>query len=218
LAALEQTPRWRRRKEARPTEILEAALACFAEKGFAATKLDDVAARAGITRGTLYLYFTSKEELFKAVVRQSVLPILAGRERMQARADLPVAEQLRAFILSIPAQITGTPLPAIPKIIIAESRNFPDLAEFYFAEVLSRLRRSIRALLRRGVRAGEFRKIDIDQVFYCTIGPLIAAILWRSVFAAFDKHAPDPGLVARAHADLLLRGLAAPAAQPGATR
>ena len=85
-------PRWRRRKEARPSEIIEAALASFSEKGFAATRLDDIAARAGVTRGTLYLYFPSKEELFKEVVRQSLLPALKARERMMARSDITVAD------------------------------------------------------------------------------------------------------------------------------
>lgn len=202
-------PRWRRRKEARPSEIIEAALASFSEKGFAATRLDDIAARAGVTRGTLYLYFPSKEELFKEVVRQSVLPILVSRERLIARSEQKVADQLRSFILSIPAALTGSPLPAIPKIIISESRNFPELAEFYFNEVLARARHNIAALLRRGVRNGEFRALDIDTAIYCVAGPMAAAILWRSVFGPFDPKAPDLAAVCRTHADLLLRGLAA---------
>jgi AcrR family transcriptional regulator len=202
-------PRWRRRKEARPSEIVEAALACFAEKGFAATRLDDIAARAGVTRGTLYLYFPSKEDLFKEVVRQAVVPILASREREIARADQPVAEQLQRFILSIPKALAGSPLPAIPRIIVAEAQNFPELAEFYFNEVLSRARRNLRALLRRGVKRGEFRKVDIDHVFYCIVGPIAASVIWRAIFGRFDADAPDIAAVCRAHAELLVRGLAA---------
>jgi AcrR family transcriptional regulator len=203
-------PRWRRRKEARPSEIVEAALACFAEKGFAATRLDDIAARAGITRGTLYLYFTSKEELFKEVVRQAVLPILASRERQFARTDQPASEQLQRFLLSIPEALAGSPLPAIPKIIVAEAQNFPELAEFYFNEVLSRARRNLKAVLRRGVKRGEFRKIDIDHVFYCVVGPIAASVIWRNIFGRFDPDAPDIASVCRAHAELLVRGLVAP--------
>src|SRR5262249_42814230 len=107
MATAASAPRWRRRKEARPSEIIEAPLSCFAEKGFAAPGPDAIAARAGVTRGTLYLYFTSKEELFKEVVRQSILPVLASRERQMSRADQPVAEQLRAFLRSIPQALTG---------------------------------------------------------------------------------------------------------------
>ena len=210
--ASQATPRWRRRKEARPTEIVEAALACFAAKGFAATRLDDIAARAGITRGTLYLYFPSKEELFKEVVRLAIVPMLAVREQESARDDQPVAEQLKRFILSFPKSLSaspvGSPVPAIPKIIVAESQNFPELAEFYFNEVLSRARRHLTSLLRRGVKRGEFRKIDVDHVFFSVVGPIVASVLWRSIFGRFDPNAPDIVAVCRAHAELLVRGLA----------
>ena len=207
--ATRAVPRWRRRKEARPSEIIEAALACFAAKGFAATRLDDIAARAGVTRGTLYLYFTGKEELFKEVVRQAVLPLLALREREIARPDQSATEQLRGFLLSIPQTLTGSPLPAIPKIIVAEAQNFPELAEFYFNEVMSRARSNLKALLRRGVQRGEFRKVDIDHVFYCTVGPIAASVIWRHVFGKVDPEPPDIAAVCRAQADLLLNGLAA---------
>ena len=201
-------PRWRRRKDERPSEILAAALDSFAERGFAATRLDDIAKRAGVTRGTLYLYFTSKEDLLKAVVRQAILPLLARSEELIARSSEPTPDLLRKLILAIPALITGSPFPAIPKLIIAEANNFPDLAEFYLAEVLGRVRRRIKALLRRGIRRGEFREVDLDHVFFCFVAPIFFAGLWRDVFGRFDKAAPDLDALCRTHAELLLRGLA----------
>src|SRR5215831_11756164 len=131
-------PRWRRRKDARPSEIIAAALATFTERGFAAARLDDIAAQAGVTRGTLYLYFSSKEDLFKAVVRQLIVPIIAAGEEMVAGSTEPTPDLLKKFILSVPDLVAGSPIPAIPKLVIAEARNFPDLAQFYFDEVLSR--------------------------------------------------------------------------------
>lgn len=200
-------PKWRRRKDARPTEIVTAALACFAERGFAATRLDDVAARAGVTRGTLYLYFPSKEELFKAMVRQTILPIFAERTAMIARSTKPTPELLRDLILGVPEALTAERVAAIPKLIIAEARNFPDLAQFYFEEVVQLARRRIRALVRRGIARGEFRPVDVDHVFYCIVSPVLMTALWRQTFGPWDRKAPDLRALCRAHAELLLRGL-----------
>jgi AcrR family transcriptional regulator len=202
-------PRWRRRKEARPSEIIEAALESFAERGFAATRLDDVAARAGVTRGTLYLYFPSKEELFKAMVRQTILPVFAERSAMIAHSTRPTPELLRELIEGVPAVLTAARVAAIPKLIIAEARNFPDLAEFYFAEVVSLARRRIRALIRRGIARGEFRPVDVDHVFYCIVSPVLMTALWRQTFGPWDRKAPDLAALCRTHADLLLHGLSA---------
>src|SRR5262245_8349076 len=119
-----ETTRWKRRKEARPAEILAAALDCFAEKGFAATRMDDVAARAGVTKGTLYLYFESKEELFKALVRSQLLPNL---ERLEAAASMPgSATALLEGLLAIWAgHVYPSAVSVIPKLIISEAGNFP---------------------------------------------------------------------------------------------
>jgi AcrR family transcriptional regulator len=205
-------PRWRRRKDARPQEIITAALSSFAERGFAATRLDDIAARAGVTRGTLYLYFSSKEELFKAVVRQFLLPIFARREEMLAAATGPTPDLLAKFILSFPEAIGSSPVSAIPKLVLSEAGNFPDLARFYVDEVLRRGRRLVRGLLRRGIERGEFRNVDVDQVFYCVVAPLLVTMLWRHSLAPYDKDGPDLPALCRAHVDLLLHGLLKPEA------
>src|SRR5215472_4124667 len=150
------TTQWQRRKAERPAEIAAAALTCFAERGFAATRLDDVARRAGVTKGTLYLYFPNKEELFKAVVRQELLPNIARLEVMLGAADAPAARLLEE-LLDAWAELVAAPVSAIPKIIVAEAGNFPDLARFYREEVVDRGFAVFRRVLRAGIERGEFR-------------------------------------------------------------
>ncbi len=202
-------PRWRRRKDDRPQEIVAAALESFAERGFAATRLDDIAKRAGVTRGTLYLYFPSKEELFKAVVRQSLVPILSRAEQMLAGAKGSTAELLTRLILGFPAAVAGGEVSAIPKLVIAEARNFPDLAKFYVDEVVRRGRALIASIVKRGIARGEFRKVDLDHVAYCVMAPVLLSVLWRHSLAPFDPGGLDPQALCALHVDLLLRGLTA---------
>jgi AcrR family transcriptional regulator len=198
--------RWRRRKEARPDEILAAALASFAERGFAATRLEDVAARAGISKGTLYLYFSSKEELFKAVVRATIVPNIERVEALAASFDGPSALLLERLLLAI-AGVVSSRLGAIPKLVIAEAGNFPDLARFYLAEVVRRGLGLIGTILRRGIERGEFRPVDVDRTVFCVIAPLLIAALWKNSLEAHDDAPLDTQALARAHLDLLLRGL-----------
>jgi AcrR family transcriptional regulator len=213
MARLRATPtaRWRRRKTARPAEILSAALASFAERGFAATRLDDVAARAGVTKGTLYLYFRNKEELFKAVVRQELLPAIERAEAMIRDSVAPsmvLVEQLAELF----ARVISSRLSAIPKLVLTEAGNFPDLARFYLEEVVDRGKALFRKLLERGVECGEFRPIDTESVVLCVIAPFLLAALWRHSFEPHAGRPIDIDALCRAHIDLLRRGLAA---EPG---
>jgi AcrR family transcriptional regulator len=200
--------RWRRRKDSRPEEITLAALDCFAERGFAACRLDDIAARAGITKGTLYLYFDSKEELFKAVVRQALLPRIEEFERLVAGAGGTSAGQLEAFIMSWPSIIATRRISAIPRLIIAEAGNFPDLARYYFDEIIARARRLVVGMLRRGIERGEFRAVDPDLTFFSLIAPLLVAVLWKSIFEPVVGGALDVQALCRSHLSIILRGLA----------
>jgi len=200
-------PRWRRRKEERPAEIIAAALETFAERGFAATRLDDIAERAGVTRGTLYLYFRSKEELFKAVVRQSIVPIIARGEEMVEHSQDSSAALLAKLLSMMPTAVAGSPVSAIPKLMIAEARNFPDLAQFYLEEVIRRGRRLVTAIIARGVERGEFRPVDMDHVFYCVVGPVLLTMLWKHSFEPYDGKCLDAQALCQAHLDLLLQGL-----------
>lgn len=203
-------PRWRRRKEARPAEIVAAALACFAERGFSATRLEEIAQRAGVTKGTLYLYFPNKEELFKAVVRQTLVPLLARNEEAIAASTAPTPVLLRQLILGFPGLMANNPASALPKLIISEAQNFPDLAQFYLSEVVQRGRKLISGLIARGVARGEFRDVDVDHAFYSVMAPLVLTALWQHSFAPYDKGGLDPQKLAQVHADVILRGLAAP--------
>ena len=198
--------RWRRRKEARPDEILAAALESFAARGFAATRLEDVAARAGISKGTLYLYFKGKEELFEAVVRATLLPNLARIEALAASFEGPSATLLEQLLLTI-SGVVGSQIGAIPKLVIAEAGNFPELARFYLDEVVRRGLRLIATILRRGDRARRVPRVDVDHAVFCVIAPMLIAALWKNSLEPHD-HAPlDTQALVRAHLDLLLRGL-----------
>ena len=201
------THRRARRKEARPGEIIEAALRLFADRGFAATKLEDVAAAAGIGKGTIYLYFPTKEDLFRSVVRQAVLPNLEAVAALTQAPDLPAADMLRAiaerFLL-----LLDTDLTAIPKLVVAESGNFPALSQFYAEEVVLKGMALIRGILARGIQRGEFRPIDLDGALPLFSAPLLLLLLWKHSLGRHTDIQFNPRLVVATHLDILLRGLA----------
>jgi AcrR family transcriptional regulator len=202
----EPVSRWQRRKAARPAEILAAALACFQERGFTATRLEDVAAKAGVTKGTIYLYYSSKEELFKAVVRGELVPNI---ERLEAALHEPVPAAIlleRLFTVWV-QHIVPSPVSVIPKLVIAEASNFPELARFYLETAVHRALRLVAAILQRGITRGEFRPVDIDHVVYCVFGPLLLTVLWQHSLGPHDDRPLDAQAICNAHLDLLLHGL-----------
>ncbi len=201
--------RWHRRRDARPAEIVAAALGAFAERGFAAARLDDIAARAGITKGTLYLYFPNKEALLKAVVETALLPNLAQAETLAARDAGAVGTLVAAIATQIGRIIATTPLGAIPKIMLAEAGNFPDLARFYLNAVIGRGLRLFGTLVRRGIAAGEFRAVDPEATARLIIAPILMTALWQNSFAAYEETKHDPADFIARSIDLVLRGLAA---------
>jgi AcrR family transcriptional regulator len=175
--------RWRRRKEARPGELSAAALELFVEKGYAATRLDEVAARVGVSKGTLYLYFESKEDLFKAVVKEGLLPALAEGERVVASFKGPSTDLLRVIALGWLELIGTKPIGGIPKLIIAEARNFPEIARFYYDEVIARGVALLKQILERGMDRGEFRTFDAEIMVHLIFAPLIMSVIWRHSLA-----------------------------------
>jgi AcrR family transcriptional regulator len=201
--------RWRRRKQARPQEILAGALASFAEHGFAATRLDDVALRAGVTKGTLYLYFSNKQELFEAMVRQSLVRNLERGEALLDEADTPAALMLERLMRSW-AELALSPAGAIPKIIVSEAGNFPELARFYREVVVDRSIELMRRVLRLGVERGEFRAPDnLDNAVCCIFAPLLLAMLWRHSLGRHEEvDRFDPEAICETQLKLLLDGLA----------
>lgn len=183
--------RWRRRKEARPQEILDAALAVFAEKGFAAARLEQVAKRAGVSKGTLYLYFDSKEALFEAVVRSAIVPRLAGAEEMLQSHRGSASELLTELYLRFITVLADDQVAAIPKLVIAEAGNFPDLARFYLREVVNRGLKLIGAVLELGVARGEFRPMNAAHATRLVIAPVLFLALWRQSLGRYDRPALD---------------------------
>lgn len=208
IESAERVSRWRRRKEARPGEILAAALALFAERGFAATRLDDVAVRAGITKGTLYLYFANKEELFEAVVRQALVPRIEWGEALLDTTDEPAGALLERLLRGW-AELARSPAGAIPKIVISEAGNFPELARFYREEVVERGLTLMRRALRLGVERGEFHAPDdLDAAVRCICAPLVLAMLWRHSFGRHEEvDRFDPEAICQTQLKLLLDGL-----------
>lgn len=204
----DRTPRWRRRKDARPNEILDAALACFTDRGFANTRLDDVARRAGVTKGTLYLYFRNKEELFEAVVRQSLVPYIEGLEASVGDATEPVPVLLKRLMAGW-SEVMVSSASAIPKLVITEAGNFPELARFYLKEVVHRSLAVIRQLIRTGIERGEFRQVDIDGAVMCVIAPVIFSMLWRHSLGLYENEQLHPESLCDTHLRLMLHGLTA---------
>lgn len=166
-----------RRKEARPGELLNAALDLFVEKGFAGTRVEEVAARAGVSKGTLFLYFQSKEELFKAVVRENI----SGRI-IQWNSEFDAFEGSTADMLGYCMAMWWTRVGAakvsgITKLMMSEAQNFPELAAFYQDEVIVPGQALIRRVLQRGIDAGEFHPLDLNYAVYSVIAPMIFLIL-----------------------------------------
>ena len=185
------TPR-KRRKEARPSELLEAALSLFVEKGFAATRLEDVAARAGVSKGTLYLYFENKDALFKAVIQEGIIPVIAENEAIAARHSGCSFDLLELLLENWWTKIGQTAFAGIPKLMVAEARNFPELASFYYENVISRGRALVGSALRRGMESGEFRSMDVETTVDVVIAPILMLLIWRYSMSCCQGSESDP--------------------------
>jgi AcrR family transcriptional regulator len=200
-------PRWQRRAEDRPREICAAALEVFAEKGFAAARLEEIAGRAGISKGTLYLYFKDKEDLFRAVVRDTVAPNVATIRQTVEAIGLPFAQIVRMLLPRF-AEIAGTvPIGAMAKIVIGESRNFPELAKTYYDLVVSQAIALIAGLIENAQAKGEVRAGDPRLYALTLVGPLLMGLLWRETLEPAGGAPIDLHQLARQHAEAVLAGL-----------
>lgn len=207
-------PRWQRRAEARPQELLEAALAEFVARGYASTRLEEVARRAGVSKGTLYLYYENKAELFKAVVRKSLVANLDEAEAAIAGYQGSSRELLAYLLSEFTRRVSDSPLSGIPKLVLAEAGNFPEIAGFYYEEVVGRGRRLIQDVLQRGMDRGEFRPMDLDYAWRVVIAPVMLGILWKHTFAALEPKGFEFERHLCSHMDLLFDGLG-PLAESG---
>lgn len=179
-------PRYQRRKEDRPAEITAAAFATFVEKGYAGTRVEEVARRAGVSKGLLYLYFKTKEELFKSVVKNFVVPRLHELEATIESTELGAEEFLRGPFIRFAQKITRSPVGKIVRLLVAEGPKHPDLLQFYWDNVVSRGIAAINALLEKGIAAGEFKRSPITEQPLLFIMPVVFSVIFRLLFAKQD--------------------------------
>lgn len=207
ISAAPKAPTRRRRKEARPAELTAAALDVFVDKGYAATRLEDVAERAGVSKGTLYLYFESKEALFKAVVREGLLPALAEGEAVVASFTGGSDDLLREVMGGMWRLIGSQRIGGIPKLVIAEARNFPEIAAFYHQEVILRGTALIRSVIARGIARGEFRAVDPDVAIHIVLAPVLLCMIMRHSIDCCALAQIDDARYFTEYFDIMLHGL-----------
>lgn len=200
-------PKFRRRKEARPNEIVQAAIAVFSEKGFAAARLDDIAARAGVSKGSLYLYFANKEELFHAVVTQTISPNVDRVRLLMKTFDGQFADILPILPQIFSQVAETTPIGAIAKMVIGESRNFPILARYWHEEAVSPLLGLITTAISQAQARGEAREGDPRLFALQLAGPMIMGLLWRETMVPAGAEPIDFAELADQHIRTMMRGL-----------
>lgn len=202
-------PKWRRRAAERPAEIVAAALTVFSEHGFARARLDDIAKLAGVSKGALYLYFETKQDLFEAVVQHAVEPRLSTI-RAGVSADIPFEEAARLGVDVLVSAIQSNPrIGGVVKLIIAESRNLPELAMIWHESVITPLLSLIADMIRRGQKSGEVRSGDPELFAMGVLGPLVLGLLWRETFEPIGAKPLRLEALASQHLDTVLKGMKA---------
>lgn len=198
-----------RRKDARPGELLAAALELFVEKGFAGTRVEEVAKRAGVSKGTLFLYFPSKDELFKAVVRENISGRFSEWTAELESYEGSSADLLRYCLNTWWERVGSTKASCIPKLMMSEGSNFPELAAFYEMEVVRPGDELIRRIIQRGVARGEFRPLDMKYAAYLVLAPML--FLTMAMHSTGPWANPSAGLNPREYiqiqVDILLNGM-----------
>jgi AcrR family transcriptional regulator len=201
----------RRRKEARPGELIDAAIEVFAEKGFSGSRLEDVARRAGVSKGTAYLYFPNKEALFKAAIHEVVVTRIAMGER-EVEEWRGSSEELLRQVLGHWAQVIRSRQGGLLKLIVAEARNFPDLAAWYHTEVGERGHRLLMAVLRRGVEREEFRPSDVEAMAAVIACPMAFRAIWQHSLGCYEALPVSDERFYETYFDMMVAGLRAPSA------
>ncbi|WLH14769.1 TetR/AcrR family transcriptional regulator [Pseudomonas hefeiensis] len=196
-----------RRKEARPAEIIAAAMSVFAENGFAAAKLGDIAQRAGIVKGTLYLYFDTKEELFRAVVQEAIIGSLQIIESTAVRFSGSMREIVPILLKETAEHMESSSLPALARLVISESQAFPDIVKIWYDNVVVRVIGLFTVLISEAQARGEVRPGDPVIHAFSILGPLISGSLFCDVFGVSASYAPNLVALASQHAETVLEGL-----------
>jgi TetR/AcrR family transcriptional regulator len=205
--ACPSAPKRERRKDARPRELLDAALALFVEQGFAATKVEEVAKRAGVSKGTLFLYFATKEELFKAVVRENIVGQFSEFNVALDGFTGNTESLLRTFMTAWWHRVGATHSAGICKLMVSEGRQFPELAEFYRTEVIDPACLIIGRVLARGVQRGELRALPAQHSVYTLLAPILFLMLWNSAPSLSGTLALDGPAFLDTQIDVLLHGI-----------
>ncbi|UUZ73445.1 TetR/AcrR family transcriptional regulator [Polaromonas sp. P1(28)-8] len=206
-----------RRKEARPGELLDAALDLFVEKGFAATRAEEVAARAGVSKGTLFLYFQSKEELLKAVVRENISGRFKEWNEELENFEGTSAEMLAYCMNMWWDRVGATKASGITKLMMSEAKNFPEIAAFYQQEVIQPGQSLIRRILQRGIQRGEFHDMDLDYSVYAVIAPMVFLMLSKHSMGVCirDDIGMDPKKYVAMQVNTILYGMSVRPADSG---
>ena len=202
-----QQPKWRRRKEARPADICAAALAVFAKKGFAGARIEEIARRAGISKGAVYLYFPTKEALFRAVVQDAVAPNIEAIRQSVLASPLPFADLVRMLLPRVAGIIASSPLGAVLKMVVGESRNFPELAKVWHDDVVLKAIGILSGAIEQAQARGEVRPGDPRVHAFSIVGPMLLGVLWRETFTPVGAAELELPAIARQHAETVLNGL-----------
>jgi AcrR family transcriptional regulator len=214
IEATASLPRWTRKPQARPDEVLNAALKQFSRHGFAATRMDDIAKAAGLSKAAIYLYFPSKEDVFKALIEARVVVLgdaIAAAITAHGLKGDPI-EGLRTIIRMWSASSSDSHMAAIPRIVLAESARFPKLADYYHDVVITRIQKILVELIEGGIEKGSFRAINPIVAARALVAPLIFEVLRRQAFPS-DKPVLSLADLSTTFFDLFLNGIMAPVAR-----
>lgn len=200
-------PKFRRRPEARPAEILAAALEVFAERGFQAARLEEVAKRAGVSKGALYLYFETKADLFRAVVTDAISPNIE-RVKAMASAEVPFEMAVRMGIgMMARTVVADRRISGVVKLVIAESRNHPELATIWHETVVQPGIALMSGLIAAAQARGEVRSGDPRLFAFGLMGPMVLSMVWRETFEPVGAEPVDVVKLADQHLDTVLKGM-----------
>lgn len=207
-------PKFRRRAAARPDEVLDAALALFTRQGFERTTVEEIARRAGLSKGAVYLYFPSKKALLQGLVRRAVVPVADDALAMLAQHRGDPRPVIRALLAMFAAKLGDGAALAVPKLVVREAASAPDIARMYREEILDRALPAMTALLAQGVAGGHIRAVDPEMTVRSIIGPLLAHVLLSEVFGIRHADGLAVGRLVENHLTILFAGLEPERAAP----
>ncbi len=200
-------PRYQRRKEDRPAEITAAALDAFSEKGYSATRVDEVAKRAGVSKGLLYLYFKTKEDLFKAVIKSFVAPKVDALLATVEESEMSAEEFLRGPFLAMAQDLPKSRARILVRLLIAEGPKYPDLIAYYWENVVSHGLEALRKIIEKGVHSGEFRSSALQEFPQMLVSPVLVSIAWNALFE--KQHSLDTDRFIESHLNMMIESIRA---------